>query len=251
VRVGWLADNAGYVGGGELTQSEFRRAAPAGVEIVDCPPGHVVRCDRYAVHNCVTYPLADIRKATRRPAVKYWNDVGSWLHPDVRRLLDTHPAVEAVYCSQLQADYMGAPDGRLIPPPVNLAPFEWAAAAVNGNRAGAVCVGSWRNMGKGARTVMRWAEQHEPVDFYGGGPFAPDESRQIAYQGMPGLLARYDTFVFLPGVIEPFGRCVAEAWAAGCGIVTNRLVGAGEWLDDDGAVAIESAADDFWGVVLR
>jgi hypothetical protein len=32
---------------------------------------------------------------------------------------------------------------------------------------------------------------------------------------MPALLAQYETFVHLPIVIEPFGRLVAEAWAAG------------------------------------
>jgi hypothetical protein len=39
---------------------------------------------------------------------------------------------------------------------------------------------------------------------------------------MPALLAQYETFVFLPTVIEPFGRLVAEAWAAGCELVVER-----------------------------
>ena len=37
MRVGWIADDPGYVGGAELTQAEFRAAAPEGVEVVDCP----------------------------------------------------------------------------------------------------------------------------------------------------------------------------------------------------------------------
>jgi glycosyltransferase involved in cell wall biosynthesis len=250
ITVGWLADEVGYVGGAEMTAVEFRHHAPAGVTIVDCPPGHVARCDRYVVQNCVTYPLNDIRAVTTRRTIKYWNDVGSWLDPAVRHCLE-RPTVEAIYCSRLQAEYMGHADGLLIPPPVNFQLYERAAASMNGNRAGVVCVGSWRNMGKGAQNVARWAEQHGPVDFYGGGPFAPEESRQIAYLGMPALLARYQTFVFLPSVIEPFGRSVAEAWAAGCEIVTNQLVGAVEWLNDDGADAIRNAADDFWGIVLQ
>jgi hypothetical protein len=57
-RVGWLADAATIKGGAELTQEEFRRAAPEGVEIVDCPPGGVVPgLDVYAIHNCITYSL--------------------------------------------------------------------------------------------------------------------------------------------------------------------------------------------------
>ena len=75
MRVGWLADQAGYTGGAEITQDEFRQAAPATVEIVDCPPGNVdPDCDVYAVHNCVQYELEDLELITRRPAVKYWND---------------------------------------------------------------------------------------------------------------------------------------------------------------------------------
>jgi glycosyltransferase involved in cell wall biosynthesis len=66
---------------------------------------------------------------------------------------------------------------------------------------------------------------------------------------MPALLARYETFVFLPTVIEPFGRLVAEAWAAGCRIVTNDLVGAKYWIQND-PDAIETAAEDFWKLVL-
>jgi hypothetical protein len=55
-RVGWLADEAGYIGGAELTTAEFRAAAPEGVEIVDCPPGAVVKgLRRYVIQNCVLY----------------------------------------------------------------------------------------------------------------------------------------------------------------------------------------------------
>jgi hypothetical protein len=42
---------------------------------------------------------------------------------------------------------------------------------------------------------------------------------------------------------------VAEAWAAGCAIVTNELVGAGYWIQEN-PEAIETAAEDFWKVVL-
>jgi glycosyltransferase involved in cell wall biosynthesis len=79
--------------------------------------------------------------------------------------------------------------------------------------------------------------------------FAPGESREIPYESMPELLASYERFVFLPSVLEPFGRVVAEAWAAGCEIVTNDLVGAKWWITER-PEAIESAAEDFWRVVL-
>ena len=43
---------------------------------------------------------------------------------------------------------------------------------------------------------------------------------------MPDLLARYQTFVYLPSAIEPFCRVAVEAWAAGCDVLVNSLVGA-------------------------
>lgn len=144
---------------------------------------------------------------------------------------------------------MGITDAVCIPPPVDLGRFERAAEGVNGNRAGSVCVASWRNAGKGQKKALEWAQSNGGLDFYGGGSLAPPGSQNVSYDDMPDLLARYKTFVFLPTVIEPFGRIVAEAWAAGCEVVTNWLVGARYWIEEDPA-AIETAADDFWKVVL-
>lgn len=137
----------------------------------------------------------------------------------------------------------------LIPPPVDLERFEEAASRVNGNRKGNVCAGSWRNHGKAPLKAAEWAVSRGGVDFYGGGPLAPPRSSEVPYERMPDLLARYERFVFLPSVLEPFGRTVAEAWAAGCEIVTNRLVGAAYWLEEN-PDAIRTAGEDFWRVVL-
>jgi hypothetical protein len=249
MRIGWLADIAQYIGGAELTQAEFKAAAPEDVEIVLCPPGNVdTTCDRYAIHNCVDYTAAELAIIKDRPAVKYWNDVGSWVRPDRMEQLEKHAT--PIFCSPLQAEYMGHKDAVCIPPPVNLARFEQAAATVNGNRQGVVSVGSWRNLGKAPHRVAEWAQREGvPVDFFGDGPFAPNVSRPVPYMDMPALLASYQTFVFLPSVIEPFGRTVAEAWAAGCEIVTNGLVGARYWIEEK-PEAIETAAADFWEVLL-
>jgi glycosyltransferase involved in cell wall biosynthesis len=132
---------------------------------------------------------------------------------------------------------------------VNLSRFEEAAARQNGNRKGSVSVGSWRNYGKAPHRVAEWGAANGGVDFYGGGMFAPGASREIPYESMPELLASYERFVFLPSVLEPFGRVVAEAWGAGCEIVTNDLVGAKWWITER-PEAIETAAEDFWKVVL-
>ena len=247
MRVGWLADIADLLGGAEITQAEFRDAAPEGVEIVDCPPGGVVPgLDAYVIHNSVQYTLTDYQVIGDAPAVKYWHDVGPWITPECRAWLDAHGTY--VCCSPIQAEHMGV-SAHLIPPPVNLARFSDAAEDVNGGRSGNVSVGSWRNHGKAPHKVAEWAAQNQtPVDFFGGGPLAPPGSVEMAYEGMPALLAQYETFVFLPTVIEPFGRVVAEAWAAGCGLVVNEHVGAVHWITENPG-AMETAAHDFWAVI--
>jgi hypothetical protein len=245
-RVGWLADKAGYVGGAELTTAEHRAAAPEGVEIVDCPPGAVVKgLDAYVIENCVLYTPKDLER-TSGLVVKYWHDVGPHVQPGVREWLDE--CALNVCCSPVQAEYMGLKP-RCIPPPLDLARFEQAAAEVNGSRNGAVSVGQWRNYGKAPHRAAEWAEAHGGIDFFGTGVFAPRGSKEVAYDDMPALLARYETFVHLPIVIEPFGRLVAEAHAAGCRVVTNNLVGALYWITEK-PDALYTAGDDFWRTVL-
>ena len=68
------------------------------------------------------------------------------------------------------------------------------------------------------------------------------ESARIRAKGpsrpthVPTILRLYRRFVFLPTTVEPFGRAVVEAWAAGCELIVNRNVGALHWLEHpDGA----------------
>lgn len=248
MKVGWLVDNADHTGGAELTQAEFRAAAPDGIDIIDCPAGYVEPdLDLYVVHNCVQYELDDLEPLEGKAVAKYWHDVGPHLQTGVKDWLIEN--ARQVCCSPIQAEHMGL-SGMIgcVPPPVDLDRFRDAGAKMNGNRQGIVSVGSWRNHGKAPHRAAEWAQGS--LDFYGGGVFAPPDSREIAYEGMPALLARYETFVFLPTVIEPFGRVVAEAWAAGCEIVTNNLVGAKWWIEED-PDKLDTAAADFWSVVLR
>ena len=250
MKVGWLCDWSDTPGGAEFTQDEQRAAAPEGVEIVDIRPGETEMapdCDVYVVQNCVRYSVQDFHALKGEYVVKMWHDVGPWLKDGVREWLDKHAT--AITCSPMQAEYMGLDDADCIPPPVDLSRFEAAAASVNGDRRGSVSVGSWRNHGKAAHKAAEWASQNGiKLDFFGGGLWAPQGSQEVPYEHMPNLLASYERFVFLPTVIEPFGRLVAEAWAAGCEVVTNDLVGARWWIENDPA-ALDTAAERFWKVV--
>jgi glycosyltransferase involved in cell wall biosynthesis len=244
MRVGWLADNGPTNGGAELTQAEFKAAAPADVEVIDCPAGGIdYGCDLYVIHNCVLYEPDELAPV-EVPVVKYWHDVGPHVRPEVKGWLTDH--ARQVCCSPIQAEHMNL-DVPCVPPPVDLNRFREAATHVNGDRRGIVSVGSWRNFGKAPHRAAEWAQGN--LDFYGDGPFAPAGSVTVNYDDMPDLLAHYERFVFLPTVIEPFGRVVAEAWAAGCEVVVNNLVGARWWIEND-PDALETAADDFWKLVL-
>jgi hypothetical protein len=264
MRIGWLADTSNMKGGAELTQEEFRAAVPPDIEIVDCPPGEVdVTCDRFVVQNCVTYFLPDFLPLEGKPTVKYWHDVGPWVQQGVRGWLDANAT--SIYCSPLQYEYMArlggaglgtaslgsaGGDAICIPPPIDLRRFVEAADRVNGQRRGSVSVASWRNHGKAPHRVAEWAAEHGPVRFFGDGVFAPPGSQGVPYQQMPELLASFERFVFLPNVVEPFGRLVAEAWAAGCELIVNGNIGATYWIQES-PEAIETAGEDFWNVVLE
>ena len=258
-RVGWLVDQSPYIGGAELTQAEFRSAAPEGVEIVDCPVGGVVGdLDRYVVHNCVTYRPEDLEPIGDAKVVKFVNDL--WPHgdPEVREALLRR--AELVFCSGLHRDrfpYEVAGESHTIPPALDVDAFKPPRQTKrNGKREGAVSIGAWQNPGKGAHLLIDWAEQTgTPVAAYGEGPFAPVGSPFVEFRGPlpPTQVAQtlwdFETFVFLPSAVEPFGRTVAEAHFAGCKIVTNGLVGAREFIESD-PNAIRDSAERFWKVVL-
>jgi hypothetical protein len=243
VRIGWLSDPSEYTGGAELTQAEFRAAAPEGVEVIDCPPRGIVPCDRYVVHNHLTYTAKDLLNM-RGEVIRY--------HHDMRP--QNIVGDRSIFCSPIQQNRIGD-RGRLVPPPVDLSSFRpTRQQRRNPKRQGTCCVGAFMNPGKGGHLVSEWANQNEAVDVYGFGPFQPvgqNINNCGAYEQhqLPTILSRYERFVFLPVAIEPFGRCVIEAWASGCQVVTNELVGARYWIEK-APEKLESAAEDFWSVVL-
>ena len=109
------------------------------------------------------------------------------------------------------------------------------------------------HVGKGLVQAIEWAEEHEPVDFWGPLPADLPASPHVQVKGpvppehVPSILGRYRRFLFLPTVVEPFGRAVVEAWAAGCELIVNRNVGALHWLEQPRG--LETAAGDFWRLV--
>jgi glycosyltransferase involved in cell wall biosynthesis len=235
MKIGWLADDPGYIGGAERTQAEFRLAAPKGVGVVSCPAGHVVEnLDRYVIHNHRSYH--DLPEGPR-----------FFYHHDTRPLTGdgTH-----IFCSPLLREKLDPYDNTspCIPPALDLEVFRQVGQAhslMQEERKGAVWVGMHPNHpGKGLDFAIEWARGNGGLDIYGNG--APNGL--VKQEDIPRLLARYRTFVHLPRALEPFGRSVVEAWAAGCELVINRKVGARYWIEEK-PKALQTAAKDFWAVV--
>lgn len=257
MKVGWLADDPGYVGGAELTQREFCRAAPEHVEVIDCAPGEVMKgLDAYVIHNCTQYAPRDLDPMGSAPVFKYVNDL--WPHGN--KLLRTEVLAKAtvIFTSPLHRQkfpYEFSRESRIVPPALDLKRLTPTRQAKrNGKREGTVSVGAWMNPGKGAHLLAEYAAANGEVSVYGDGPCAPRNALNIDFKGPldPAKVAQtlwgYETFVFLPSEIEPFGRCVVEAEAAGCRVVTNGLVGARHYLEQD-RDALLTAAEDFWEVI--
>lgn len=252
MRAGWLTDRPNYVGGAEITQRMLRQCAPESIEIVSCPPGGVVGgLDVYLVHNVVEYELADLERIGGQPVIWYHHDLSPWIAPDVRGYFDER--ARHIFCSPLQAEHYPTrlAGFELIPPAMDLDRFRPQGPQ---EREGALSIAQWRGHGKGGQQLHAWARKHGKVDVYGVGELFPRggsliECGPLEEHQVAETLWRYRCFVFLPTAIEPFGRCVAEAWAAGCNLVVNGNVGALHWIKED-AGRLDTAGSDYWKAVL-
>jgi hypothetical protein len=255
VKVAWLADAVEPAGGAELTQAEFRAAAPAGVEVVDCAPDSLERlagCDVACIHNSVGYPADTVAALAGTPTLRYWHDLarsGTPADGPLARWALEH--ARNVFTSPLHRErfpHAVAAESHLVPPAIRL---ERYGGPGRKRPRGACWLGSGQHAGKGLLQACEWAEANEPVDFWGHA--AVTETPRVRVKGpvphdhVATILRLYARFVFLPTHTEPFGRAAAEAWAAGCELIVNRNVGALHWLERPECLA--SAADDFWRLV--
>ena len=254
MKVAWLHDygNAdGTKGGAELTMDAFREAAPPWVEFSP-DAGTVV------IGNCVTFQPEIISELEGKRVIRYHHDLSYAEHPRLREWLDKK--AEHIFTSPLHLKHYKpaaerASRAKIIPPPVELDRFRPnRQQRRHGKRQGIVTVASWQNPNKGAHLVSETLyRQGLTADCWGHGPHVP-YGEHINVKGaydphdLPQILWQYEQFIFLPNVVEPFGRCVVEAWAAGLEILTNDLVGANYFIESDEA-ALETAAQDFWEFV--
>jgi len=214
VTIGWLEDNIGYVGGAEMSGAALRHNKPDWVEeIILCPPNKrppTDEIDLFIIQNCVTYKALWVEELALKPVIKQIRDpwfAGSSL---LRRWL-LEKSELLIFSSPLQAhmfEYDTDLVYKLVPPPVNLAPFR-EAALPDSEKWGNVFVGR-ADVFKGAHAVVDWAiREGEPLDLYGprgfgGGHFLPFGKLppnvkfhgEVPYSHMPRILGRARRLVF-------------------------------------------------------
>jgi glycosyltransferase involved in cell wall biosynthesis len=240
----------GTRGGAELVMDELIEAAPDSVEFTTAEDAETV-----VIGNCVKLDHEKILPQIEGKKVwRYHHDLARDESPVLREWLDAN--AEHIFTSPLHKELYGhRTDAHLIPPSANLADFRPPREQRrHPKRKGIVTVASWQGPGKGAQLVSETVyQQDETLDCYGTGQFRPigkhvRDMGPVRHADLPAILWQYEQFVFLPFAPEPFCRCVAEAWAAGCEILTNDLVGAKWWIEND-PDALYTAAEDFWSLI--
>jgi len=257
MRIGWLADSVGALrGGAEISSDTLVAAAPPGVEIVMCPPGHIAEdVDMYAILNCTTYDASIIPVLSRRPVVKSVRDQWTFGDDELRSWLLDNAAL-TVFNSPIHRYWFMYPVNtpvEVVPPPIDLERFRMAAREST-EREGVLWLGAMHRH-KGVLEAVHWARRHKVVvDFIGNGTCIPGSEKYVHYRGVipyddvPQTMARYERFLYLPRVLDGFARTVPEAWAAGCELVTGDMVGSMWWISNR-PQDLERGAEMFWGAV--
>lgn len=246
----------GTKGGAELTMEGFAACCPAEVALTDLKEAEVV-----VFGNCVTISPVIIPDLIAKRVIRYHHDLARHEDEVLRKWLDDN--AEHVFTSPIHRERYGVAwdhgerEAHIVPPPIDYDRFRPnRETRRHGKREGIVTVASWQNPGKGGLLLSETLHrQGLTADCYGPGPYFPRGDHithcgEIDQAALPSTLWRYEQFTFLPMEVEPFGRCVAEAWAAGCEILVNNNVGAKWWIENDPA-ALETAGEDFWRLALN
>ena len=245
MKIGWLHDDFGIVGGSELSERTLRENAPEWAEIVTCPPNKRPPDDieAFIIQNCATYPRHWREVLEKVPFIKQNRD--SWWAGSItlrRWILDN--ARLLLFSSRMQAftyEHKWENEYAVVPPPVNLEMFKQGIQPPE-KRQGAVWVGR-ADPGKGLHLSCDWAWTNcEHLDVYGDLSIKYIDFSEfegfVSYRGrapyemLPAIYGAAKIFHFTPIHIEPFARTVAEAWAAGCELVVEGRVGALEWIQE-------------------
>lgn len=71
---------------------------------------------------------------------------------------------------------------------------------------------------------------------------------QVPHEQTPAVMVQYERFLFMPEWVEPYGKTVIEAWAAGCKLEVSGRIGALWWLAHE-PDAVKHGVERFWAIV--
>jgi glycosyltransferase involved in cell wall biosynthesis len=256
VKIGWLADQVGIVGGAELSGHALIQHAPEWAEVRFCPNNRRPPDDieLFILQNVVTYGRRWNDILAQGKIIKHFRDPWHPGDPVFRRfVLDNVDKV--LFNSPLAMGKcpwpFDAPVG-FAPPPVDLEAFRSAA---QDEREGNIFVGRV-DMLKGYHRAFDWALRNgETLDVYGklgrnvyiDEPFVNYHGEQ-PYAALPAIYGKAKRFIFLPAGRESYSRTTVEAWAAGCELVLDReKIGAVWWIEQHPESLDEGpACEMFW-----
>jgi len=260
-RIGLVYDDpekTGYWGGAEYGMVQLTKDAPNDFEIAYCGPDlNWPEVDGYVIGNCYQYSPVIIEKLEQRPVLHIIQDI--WQHGDLKlKTWLAHYAKVSVMASPKLAEWVTIKvetPVEFIPCAVDLQPFR-AAAGKYKERTGACFIGRlWA--GKGIQNALNWSAKFGiPVDFYGEGPLQYELNKFNLWKGnllpqeVPEIMAKYNTFVFLPAEHDPGTRTILEAHSAGMHLVTNGKTGATWWIQHQ-PEALYNISGQYWKLIQK
>lgn len=258
VKIGWLADNQSFIGGGELVQRDLLAQTPDDFEIIPCPPTAPLPqgVDLYVVHGCNQYGW-DIIEQIKKPVLVQLHDKWRYVDFDLRNWF-CHNADMMIFSSPLHlktVEFGVFCPTVILPVGMDLAPFQAVKDNVWAKMRNVACWVGRFDEGKGVLSTIEWAKENAiNIDYYGYGDLITEVQktgryrRQLEASEVALTLAGYEDFIFLPTEVEPFGRTVVEAWAAGCELIVNGNVGAMYWIEQE-PEKLTQGIELFWGQV--
>lgn len=248
--------------GGAQEVVERLLQTPAGVDVLDCPPGQLdPDCDGYVLNNFLRYSEEELQAATAKPYALYvfgwWDDQVPLQHRWRQPLIEGARLVcfnSPVHRDRFLRLWGLEPRGRVevLPCPMDFAESR-AVAEVTDRPRDCLWYGELHPF-KGPDVAMRWAAEHERhLDLYGIGQ-AVQSSEWVTYQGMfhpdfkARILSEHRAFLHFPRRPEPFCLAIIEAYLAGLEVIYSGRIGClsfGETLDRV-AERCEAGAERFW-----
>ena len=232
MKIGWLANTFKPIGGAEITDSIIIKEVEKKHTIIKISAKegtHLPNADLYILSNISKFRKDVIAKVTSKNYINYFHDFEISEREDQTEIITN--AKLNIFLSPLHKFEMrkfvncNIPRTFCVPSPINPKKFYDQGNKRKGN----IFVGNSNFPHKGTSALRHWLDQDKKriLNHYGTGTI--NYPQAINHEGIPhdqmnNTYNQFSTLVFFPW-IEPFARCVAEAYLAGCKIETetNRI----------------------------